>query len=255
MELIFVAVVALVAALLTFFTGFGLGTILLPAFALFVPVQDAVAMTAAVHLANGILKLALVARHVAWRVVLVFGVPAIAGALAGAWLLVRVADAAPLAAWGAHGHTFVVTPAKLVVGILLALFALAEFLPVAKRVAVPPRWLALGGACSGFFGGLAGMQGALRSAFLVRGGLTREGYVGTSAAIASLVDITRLGIYLPAVRASALDIPVLGIALAAAMAGTILGTLLLSKVPLRTVERLVALVLVTFAAGLASGVL
>jgi uncharacterized membrane protein YfcA len=255
MELIFVAVVALVAALLTFFTGFGLGTILLPAFALFVPVQDAVAMTAAVHLANGILKLALVARHVAWRVVLVFGVPAIAGALAGAWLLVRVTDAAPLAAWGAHGHTFVVTPAKLVVGILLALFALAEFLPVAKRVAVPPRWLALGGACSGFFGGLAGMQGALRSAFLVRGGLTREGYVGTSAAIASLVDITRLGIYLPAVRASALDIPVLGIALAAAMAGTILGTLLLSKVPLRTVERLVALVLVTFAAGLASGVL
>jgi len=34
-----------------------------------------------------------------------------------------------------------------------------------------------------------------------------------------------------------------------------LGTLLLSKVPLRAVERLVALVLVTFAAGLASGVL
>lgn len=255
MEMLVVAATALTAALLTFFTGFGLGTILMPAFALFVPLPDAVAMTALVHLVNGFVKLGLVARHVAWRVVLVFGLPAVAGALVGAWLLRSLAGAAPLATWSAGGHVFAVTPAKLVVGVLLAVFALAEFLPAAKRIAIPPRWFALGGVLSGFFGGLAGMQGALRSAFLVRAGFTKEQYVGTGAAIACLVDLTRLGVYLPALRAAAPDPRVLGAALVAALAGTLLGTLLLAKVPFRFVERLVACVLLAFAAGLAVGAL
>jgi len=255
MESAVVAVIALAAALLTFFTGFGLGTILMPAFALFVPLPDAIAMTALVHLVNGGVKLALVARHVAWRVVAAFGLPAVAGAFAGAWLLRGVAAAPAIGTWSAVGREFVVTPAKLVVGVLLAAFAVAEFLPAARRIAVPARWFPLGGLLSGFFGGLAGMQGALRSAFLVRAGFTKEQYVGTGAAIACLVDVTRLGVYLPSLRGLAPGAPVLGAALAAALAGTVLGTLLLQKVSLRMVERLVAVVLLAFAAGLAAGVL
>ena len=46
--------VALVASGLTFFSGFGLGTLLLPAFALFFPVALAVAMTAVVHFLTGL---------------------------------------------------------------------------------------------------------------------------------------------------------------------------------------------------------
>ena len=45
--------VALLASGLTFFSGFGLGTLLLPAFALFVPVDRAIAVTAIVHFLNG----------------------------------------------------------------------------------------------------------------------------------------------------------------------------------------------------------
>ena len=51
-SVIVVSVVALVASTLTFFSGFGLGTVLLPAFALFYPVEQAVALTAAVHFLN-----------------------------------------------------------------------------------------------------------------------------------------------------------------------------------------------------------
>jgi hypothetical protein len=58
-----VAVVSFGAALLTLFSGFGLGTLLLPVFALFLPVEIAVAATAVVHLANNLFKLALVGRH------------------------------------------------------------------------------------------------------------------------------------------------------------------------------------------------
>ena len=47
-----VALAALFAAGLTLYSGFGLGTLLLPVFALFYPVEVAVAATAMVHGAN-----------------------------------------------------------------------------------------------------------------------------------------------------------------------------------------------------------
>lgn len=52
MDYIFIALVAIVVAALTLFSGFGLGTVLMPAFALFFPVP--VAATAVVHLANNL---------------------------------------------------------------------------------------------------------------------------------------------------------------------------------------------------------
>lgn len=54
MDVLVIAVSALVASGLTLFSGFGLGTILTPVFALFFPVATAVAMTAVVHLANNL---------------------------------------------------------------------------------------------------------------------------------------------------------------------------------------------------------
>ncbi len=57
MEFVVIPVVALLASLLTFFSGFGLGTILLPVFALFFPVDIAVALTAIVHLLNNLFEL------------------------------------------------------------------------------------------------------------------------------------------------------------------------------------------------------
>ena len=47
MELILIPLVALLASVLTFFSGFGLGTLLLPAFAAFFPTSLAVAAIAA----------------------------------------------------------------------------------------------------------------------------------------------------------------------------------------------------------------
>lgn len=43
----------------------------------------------------------------------------------------------------------------------------------------PPHWLPLGGLLSGFFGGLSGNQGALRSAFLLKAGLSKEAFIAT----------------------------------------------------------------------------
>lgn len=57
MSYLIICSVAFVASGLTFFSGFGLGTLLLPAFALFFTVEKAIALTAVVHFLNGLFKL------------------------------------------------------------------------------------------------------------------------------------------------------------------------------------------------------
>jgi len=257
MAYVVICLVALVASGLTFFSGFGLGTLLLPAFALFVPVDRAIAMTAVVHLVNSLTKVALVGRLADRQTLVRFGLPAIAAALAGAWLLGKLSTAEPLVSYQAFGRTFEVLPVKLAIGILLAAFALVEVLPACRGLAFPPRFMPLGGALSGFFGGLSGMQGALRAAFLARAGLTAEAFVATSAVIACLVDASRLGVYAGRVAAvrQELDWPLLAAAIAAALAGAVLGRRWLPGMQMQTIQKVVAGLLVLVACGLVSGIL
>ena len=130
MAYLVIALAAVLAAGLTFFSGFGLGTLLLPAFALFVPVEQAIAMTAVVHLVNSLVKVALVGRQADRATILRFGLPAIAAALVGAWLLGKLSAAEPLVAYRAFGRSFEVLPVKLAIGILLAAFAAIEVVPL-----------------------------------------------------------------------------------------------------------------------------
>lgn len=250
-----VCIVALLASCLTFFTGFGLGTLLMPAFALFFAVEVAIAMTAVVHLLNGIFKLALVGRHINAGVVLRFGFPAIVAALAGAWVLMRLSDLPDLYTYQVRGRTFVITTAKLGIGVLMLVFAVAELAPGTKKLALDPRLLPLGGLVSGFFGGLSGHQGAFRSAFLVRTGLTPTSFVATGAAIALLIDLARLSLYFP--RLIALDWqangPLIGGAVASAFAGAFVGVRLLKKITLGGLQLAVSVMLLAIAIALIIG--
>jgi uncharacterized membrane protein YfcA len=257
MTYLVVCSVAFVASGLTLFSGFGLGTLLLPAFAFFFPVEQAIALTAVVHFLNGLFKLALVGRHADRRAVLWFGLPAVLAAFAGAWVLGQLTDLAPLATYAAFGREFRITPVKLTVAVLLTVFALVELIPHTRTLSFPPRYLPLGGVLSGFFGGLAGMQGALRSAFLLRAGLSKEAFVATGVVVACLIDFTRLGVYVPQLVAThaILDYALLAASVCAAFAGAWLGNRYLKKVTLRGVQLLVAVMLLGVAVGLASGVL
>ncbi|MCO6428215.1 MAG: TSUP family transporter [Nitrosomonas communis] len=87
MELILIGAVALLTSGVTLFSGFGLGTILMPVFALFFPVPLAIAATAVVHFANNIFKLGLLAKQADWQTVVRFSTPAAITAIAGASLL------------------------------------------------------------------------------------------------------------------------------------------------------------------------
>jgi len=61
---ILIIFIALVASTLTFFSGFGLGTILLPAMAIFYPLPVAIVLTGIVHFINGIFKVLLLRKHI-----------------------------------------------------------------------------------------------------------------------------------------------------------------------------------------------
>lgn len=233
---------AFFASFLTLFSGFGLGTILMPMVAIFFPVTVAVAMTALVHLLNNMFKLTLLWSNVHWPVVWRFGMPALAASVPGAWLLTHLSVLPELYAYKFFGAEAAITPVKLIIGLLLILFATLEWLPVLKKFNLSSLSLPVGGVLSGFFGGLSGHQGAFRSAFLLRAGLDKKQFVGSNAAIASLVDVTRLFVY--GVNGSLIlqqmNMGLLAGATAAAFAGAAIGTMSLQKITMAFVQKLVA---------------
>ena len=248
--LLLVLVVSTGASLLTLFSGFGLGTLLLPVFALLFPVEVAVAMTAVVHALNNGVKLGLLARWTDLHVLVRFGPAALVGAFAGAWLLGQLSGSEPLY----QGLRRPVGPTAFTIALLMLLFALTELSPRLSAISAPRRWLVPGGLVSGFFGGLSGHQGALRTMFLLRSGMTKEAFIATGVAVAVLVDLTRIPVYLHDLPAGIWDAwPVLLTGTMGALGGAVRGRHLLPKVTYRAVRLLVGLLMVGVAVTLLLG--
>lgn len=242
MELVWIALVALGASLLTFFSGFGLGTLLTPVFLLFFPVEVAIALTGIVHFLNNVFKTGLMYRHIDWTIGLKFGLPAVIFAGLGAYLLSSVHAIPPLFTYTLGTHTYSVTPVKALIAVLMMAFALLEVVPSLQKIQFDATKLVWGGALSGFFGGLSGQQGALRSMFLVRSGLSKEGYIATGILIACAVDVTRLSIYFFRWASIPLreNMGILLVAVLSAFMGAYAGNKLLKKITLGAIQRVVA---------------
>ena len=261
MEYLIVCGTALVVSGLTLFSGFGLGTVLMPAFALFFPIPLAVAATAVVHLANNLFKVFLVGRKADWHVVARFALPAALAALLGAFLLASFEQSSSLWSYQTGGRTHEVTVLKLVIGLLIIAFALFELLPRFQNLVFDRKYLPLGGILSGFFGGLSGHQGALRSAFLIKADLKKEAFIGTGTVSAVIVDVVRLGAYGVSFYAAKLgQVPkeLAGLLLAATLAaflGAFFGVRFMKKVTLRAVQQIVGWMLILIGCGMAAGLI
>jgi len=119
----------------------------------------------------------------------------VAAALIGASLLNYAASLPVVVSYDFMGRIYEITAVKLTVGILIVLFSLFELIPVFDKMAFDQKYMPIGGLLSGFFGGLSGMQGALRSMFLIKAGLEKEEFIGTNVVTAVIVDIGRLLVY------------------------------------------------------------
>lgn len=245
MQEIIIPIVAFLASLLTFFSGFGLGTLLMPVFAIFYPVEIAVALTGVVHLLNNIFKISLVFKHIDVSVVLRFGVPAIFMAILGAMVLTGSVGEQPYHSYVWLDQTLEMTTTKTIIGSLMLLFAVLEVTPSFKTWQFGKKHLIAGGALSGFFGGLSGHQGALRSMFLLKAGLTKEQFIATGIAIACAVDIGRLSVYWKSmVETGWMDRwKLLTVTVLSAFIGAYFGKKLLKKVTISFLQIIVSLLI------------
>lgn len=255
MDIVLICLTALVASLLTFFSGFGLGTILTPVFILFFPIEVAIALTAVVHFINNIFKFTLIGKHVEIKVLMKFGLTAIIGSAIGSIILINISDLSPLFSYQLFGNQHQVLPVNFVIGILLFFFSLVDLIPYFKKFQFGEDKLVIGGILSGFIGGISGQQGAMRSAFLIKLGLPKEKYIATGIAIACLIDITRISVYSTKILHAGLNenISLIVLATGSAMIGALIGNKLLHKVTLKFIQIFVAIFLLVLSIALMSG--
>ena len=248
MDYFIICIVSLLASGLTLFSGFGLGTILLPVFALFFPVEIAITLTAIVHFLNNLFKLVLLGKYANYKVIVAFGIPAILFAFLGAYTLKHLTGLAPLYDYTLYSKQFYIEPLKIVIGLLLIFFALLDIIPKLKKLQFDNKYLPFGGVLSGYFGGLSGHQGALRSAFLIRANLTKEAFIATGVVIACVIDVSRLSVYAETIinQKEFLNYPLIIAATIAAFLGAYFGNKLIKKVTIESLQKFVASLLIIF---------
>src|SRR5262245_33902818 len=221
-------VAGLLAGAVAAVTGFGIGSLLTPLLALQVDTRLAVSAVSIPHLIGTSLRVALLHGGVDRRVLWSFGITSAAGGLAGALL-----QGAASSRW-----------LTILFGVLLLFAAVSEITGLARRMRFQ-GWVAwIAGALSGMLGGLVGNQGGIRSAALIGFDLRKELFVGTATAIALFVDGARVPVYLYAqhedLRANATWIV---LAIAGVVAGTIIGSRALGRIPEVWFRRVLALTL------------
>ena len=164
-----------------------------------------------------------------------------------------------------QGHDFNITPVNATIAVWMLIFGLFEMVkPVREeqQKTFDRKYIPIGGAVSGFFGGISGHQGALRAAFLIRLGLSKEGFIGTSVVSAIVVDISRISVYgfvfsselprLNELRGGA-GLPLIGAATVAAFVGSFAGIRLMKKVTFKAVHNIIGIMLISFALLLGIG--
>jgi uncharacterized membrane protein YfcA len=230
-EQIIIALASFLIAGIGLYSGFGLATLLMPIFALFFPLSTSIAATAIVHLVTNIFKLTLFYKNINWSIVARFGIPALITSFLGSLLLTNISQ-----------NVFVL---EKVIGLLIIAFALFEIIPVLRKIKIDQKWLVVGGSLSGFFGGLSGHQGALRSVFLLKTKTSTNSFIATGVVIAIMVDIARLFVYgtnilsLSTIRNANLESGLI-VAIGASLLGVVVANNFKKKITLNFVRNLVA---------------
>lgn len=242
---------------LTFFSGFGLATVLTPVFILFFPIPIAISLTAVIHFFNNLFKLFLVGNNSNREVLLKFGLPAIIGAVFGSFLLLTITKKSFIINYHLFKHNFHVEFINLIIGILIFVFAIIEVLPQSNKISFNKNLLPFGGILSGFFGGLSGHQGAFRSVFLLKCGLSKEQFVATGVLIACIVDFVRLSIYGTNFlnKEVVSEFPLMALAVLFAFLGSYLASRYLQKVTVGLIKTTIATMLFAISIGLITGVI
>jgi uncharacterized membrane protein YfcA len=208
--------------------GFGIGSLLTPLLVTQMPARIAVAAVAIPHVVGTAARFWLLRGQVDRYLLVRFGVTSAAGGLTGA-LLQSQASSAEL---------------TIVFGVLLLFVATSELTGLSKHMRFHGAAAWIAGAFSGLLGGLVGNQGGIRSAAMLGVDVPRQAFVGTATAVALIVDGARLPVYLATAGDTLMAMwPIIALATAAVLAGTLVGHRVLIRIPERTFRPIVAVLL------------
>ncbi len=160
--------------------GFGTSTIFLPIALIFVDFKTALVLVAISHISGNIGATTFFRHGLDKGLVLLFGVPSILLTIVGAYLVIYISQDA----------------LQILLGAFLLLFSIYSLLRPNFKVRAAKTNTIIGGSLSGFLQGLVGIGGPLRGAFLISYNLDKFKYIATLAAIAVIIDATRIPIYL-----------------------------------------------------------
>jgi uncharacterized membrane protein YfcA len=173
-------IVAFLSIVIGTVAGFGTSTIFLPVALIFVDFKTALVLVAITHLSANMGATTFFRHGLDRRLILLFGVPSIFITIIGAYMVTYVSQNILI----------------IILGISLLIFSISFLIKPNFKVPKSDTNTVIGGALSGFLQGLLGIGGPLRGAFLISYDLDKFKYIATLAAIAVIIDLTRIPIYL-----------------------------------------------------------
>ncbi len=176
MEIFYIALLTLIAATMGTITGFGTSTIMIPVLVIFLPPVEAIFLVAIIHWFGDVWKVALFRKGFDLNLIALFGIVGLAASYIGASISL-----------GANEEILL-----RLLGVFLASYSIFLVSRTKFKVRAGAGTALSGGALSGFFAGMFGIGGAMRSMFLSAFDLPKAVYIATAGAIGLMVDATRI---------------------------------------------------------------
>lgn len=221
-EIFLFLIFAFLAEVIGTLASFGSSTVLVPITALFIDVKTAIAVVGLFHFFGQVVDLFLWGRYINWRITALFSGLGVLFSFLGAALITVLPSQTVL----------------MILGVFLIVYAVTSLW--GKKLVLPKSnvsILSMGGVV-GFFAGLTGTAGAMRTALLSTMGLAKANFLGTSNAIAFFVDFTRVAVYAGS-GILKFDLPFWLAVLGVSILGSLFGRKLVLRIKEKTFYRIV----------------
>jgi len=223
------AVVAIFTGVVASIAGFGIGSFTTPLLAFKTGIGVAVAGISIAHFCGTALRFFYLRRYINKKILLSFGLTSAAGGLIGALL-----------------HNILYNIVLLIIfGCLLIFAGIMELSGLSEKIRFKGAASWIAGGLSGFFGGLVGNQGGIRSAAMLGLKLERKEFVATATGIALMIDVARIPVYLATQGEQILSIwKLILIASTGVLLGTVAGTWILREIPEKIFMKVIAVMVI-----------
>ena len=217
--------VSILAGAVAAISGFGIGSLVTPLLALKIGTGVAVAGVSIAHFLGTAFRFWKWKQYINKRVLLSFGITSAVGGLMGALF---------------H-NIFQNVILTIIFGCLLVFAGFCGLTGISGKLRFNGVLAWIAGALSGFFGGLVGNQGGIRSAAMFGFDLKGKEFIATATGIALAVDIARMPVYFIIQWRDILNIwPLIVLSSIGVLIGTELGVWTFRKIPEFLFKRIVS---------------